>query len=83
MDLEQTHIYGASIYINRRMTLGFFQRKYMRKAFKNQYLETSMGECMYTCWGFKDVRREQNPKRGGGIINGGTHIIKFDERARK
>jgi hypothetical protein len=57
--------------------------KKMGKAFENQYLETSMGECMYKCWGFKDVRSEQNPKRGDGIINGGTHIIKPDERARK
>jgi hypothetical protein len=58
------------LYLNRRMTLGFFQK--MRKAFENQYLETSMRDCIYKCWGFKTQGGNKIQKEGLEATGGPT-----------
>ena len=40
-----------------------------------------MGNAFASVGGLERKERIQN--EGGGILNGGTHIIKSDERARK
>ena len=53
MDLEQTHIYGASIYQSLHDT-GILSEKINEESIrKSIYLETSMGEGIYKFWGFK------------------------------
>jgi hypothetical protein len=59
-------IYGA---YNRRMSLWSFQTK-KRKAFENQYLEISMGECIYKCWGFKRKEGTKSKSRGVEALTG-------------
>ena len=42
-----------------------------------------MGNAFASVGGLKTQGRNQIQNEGGGILNGGTHIIKSDERARK